>query len=338
MTRSIIRWATWCARARAASLGLLAAAALAACAPGFRYTHAPALQFSDFDYGFPVKTALSDPRVSYIDTGSGPTTLLLVHGLAANAGFWRDAIPELARSYRVIAVDLPGYGRSEKSTRYPYDMVFFAETLSKLIRELKLGTVVPVGHSMGGQIALTLALRHPEQVPLLVLASPAGVESFKAGEGQWLANALTIQGIHDVDEEGIRRQLALNFYSWNDRWEWLVAERARMAKAEEMDEFANAVLRSVHGMLDQPTTARLKDVKQPTLLVYGKYDGLIPNPYLHPGRTANVFKHAAEVMPDVKLVELDRAGHMIILEKPAEFDRAVLEFLKEKLPKVAASR
>ncbi len=320
-----------------ACLTLVAAAALAACAPGFRYTHAPALQFQDFDYGFPVKTALSDPRVSYIDTGSGPATLLLVHGLAANAGFWRDAIPELAKSYRVIAVDLPGYGRSEKSTRYPYDMVFFAETLSRLIKELGLGPVVPVGHSMGGQIALTLALRHPEQVPLLVLASPAGVEPFKAGEGQWLANALTIQGIHDVDEEGIRRQLALNFYSWNDRWEWMVEERARMAKAHEMDEFANAVVRSVHGMLDQPTTARLKDVKQPTLLVYGRYDGLIPNPYLHPGRTAHVFRHAAAVMPDVKLVELDKAGHMIILEKPAEFDRAVLEFLKEKLPKVAAT-
>ncbi len=331
--------ATSSGRARAC-LGLLAAATLAlasACAPGFRYTHAPALQFKDFDYGFPVKTALSDPRVSYIDTGSGPATLLLVHGLAANAGFWREAIPELAKSYRVIAVDLPGYGRSEKSTRYPYDMVFFAETLSKLIRELNLGTVVPVGHSMGGQIALTLALRHPEQVPLLVLASPAGVESFKAGEGQWLANALTIQGIHDVDEEGIRRQLALNFYSWNDRWEWLVEERARMARADEMDEFANAVVRSVHGMLDQPTTARLGDVKQPTLLVYGRYDGLIPNPYLHPGRTANVFRHAAAVMPDVRLVELDRAGHMIILEKPAEFDRAVLEFLCAKLPKAVTT-
>lgn len=315
-------------RARLCALAAAALLALSACAPGFRYAKAPPLQFRDFDYGFPVKTALSDPVVSYIDTGSGPETLLLVHGLAANAGFWREAIPELAKHYRVIAVDLPGYGRSQKNASYAYDMVFFAETLSRLITELHIGPVVPVGHSMGGQIAITLALRHPEQVSRLVLASPAGIEPFKAGEGTWLGNALTIQGIKDVDEEGIRRQLANTFYSWNDRWEWMVEERARMARSDEMEQFANAVVKSVHGMLDQPTTALLPQVRKPTLIVYARYDGLIPNPYLHPGRSADVFRAGAAAIPNAKLVEIDRAGHMLIIEKAAEFDRAVLEFLE----------
>lgn len=298
---------------------------LGGCGTGFRYAHAPALQFRDFNYGFPTKTALANPEVAYIDVGSGPETLLLVHGLAANAGFWREAIPELAKHYRVIAVDLPGYGKSQKDAAYPYDMVFFAETLSRLIDELKLGRVVPIGHSMGGQIAMTLALRHPEQVSRLVLASPAGVESFKPGEGAWLGSALTIQAIKDGDEESIRRNLAMNFYDWNGRWEWMVEERARMAKADDMEQFANAVVHSVKGMLDQPTTKRLREITQPTLLVYGKYDGLIPNPYLHPGRTADVFRTAD--IPGVKRVEIGGAGHMLIIEKAAEFDRAVLDFL-----------
>lgn len=312
---------------------MMAAAALtltAACAPGFRYTGTPALQFSELDYGFPVKYALGDPRVAYIDQGSGSEVLLLIHGLAGNAGFWRYNIPELARHYRVIAVDLPGYGRSQKSADYAYDMVFYAEVLNRLIGELGVRQVTPVGHSMGGQIAMTLALRHPDRVSRLVLASPAGVEPFQPGEGAWLRNALTIQSIREVPEDGIRRNLSLNFYSWDDRWEWLVEERARMARGEDMDWFAHAVVSSVGGMLDQPTTARLGDIRQPTLVIYGRYDALIPNPYLHPGRTADVFRAGAEAIPNATLVELDRTGHMLMIESAAAFNSAVLSYLQQR--------
>jgi pimeloyl-ACP methyl ester carboxylesterase len=306
---------------------LLLLAGAAACAPGYRYTDAPALQFRDFDYGFPVQTALSGPRVAYIDQGSGDQVLLLIHGLAGNAGFWRYNIPELAQHYRVIAVDLPGYGRSEKRTDYPYDMTFYAETLHRLIGELGVRQVVPVGHSMGGQIAMTLALRHPEQVSRLVLLAPAGVEAFEPGEGAWLGNVLTIKGMRENSEEAIRRNLSSNFYNWDDEWEWLVEERARMAKADEMDQFGNAVLRSVKGMLDEPTTALLPQVRHPAVIIYGKYDGLIPNPYLHPGRTRPVFEKGAAAMPDARLVEIDNAGHLLIIEKPGEVNRAIMQFL-----------
>ena len=175
-------------RRRLATLtALLLAAGTAGCAPGYRYTDAPALEFRDFDYGFPMKTALQDPQVAYIDAGTGPETLLLIHGLAANAGFWRYNIPALAQHYRVIAVDLPGFGRSQKRQSYAYDMSFYAATLQRLLDELGIRTVVPVGHSMGGQIALTMALQSPDRVSRLVLLAPAGVESFDQGEGDWLA-------------------------------------------------------------------------------------------------------------------------------------------------------
>lgn len=314
-------------RRRLRAIPALLLLAGAACAPGYRYTDAPPLQFRDFDYGFPVQAALSGPRVAYIDQGSGDQVLLLIHGLAGNAGFWRYNIPELAQHYRVIAVDLPGYGRSEKRTDYPYDMTFYAETLHRLIDELGVRQVVPVGHSMGGQIAMMLALRHPEQVSRLVLLAPAGVEAFQQGEGAWLGNVLTIKGMRENSEEAIRRNLSSNFYNWDDEWEWLVEERARMAKADEMDQFGNAVLRSVKGMLDEPTTALLPQVRQPAVIIYGKYDGLIPNPYLHPGHTRPVFEKGAAAMPDARLVEIDDAGHLLIIEKPGEVNRAIMQFL-----------
>jgi pimeloyl-ACP methyl ester carboxylesterase len=297
------------------------------CAPGFRYTDAPPLAFQDIDYGFPVEHALGSPTLAYIDQGTGPETLLLVHGLAANAGFWRYNIAELAQQYRVIAVDLPGFGKSSKRAWYPYTMSFYAASLARLVEELGVGPVTVVGHSMGGQVAMTMALRHPESVSRLVLAAPAGVEGFRPGEGAWLASTLTIQGIRTVPEDGIRRNLSLNFYTWDDEWEWMVEERARMARAPDFDEFAHAVVRSVSGMLDEPTTPFLERVTHPAVIIYGRYDHLIPNPYLHPGWAADVFREGARRMPAASLVELPGTGHMLMIESPDRFNAAVLEWL-----------
>ena len=293
---------------------------------GYLYWDKPALQFSDIDYGYSTKTALDNPKISYIDQGSGDKTIILVHGLASNAGFWRYNIPELSKKYRVIAVDLPGYGKSQKG-EYTYSMSFYADQIKKLIDELKLKNVVYVGHSMGGQIGIVLAIKYPTLLHKLILASPAGFEEFERGEGDWLRSVMTMKGVKSTTEEGIRRNLAMNFYSWDDKWEWMVEERVRMRKATDFDEFAYTVVRCVNGMLDEPTFDKLSMIKTPTLVVYGKYDGLIPNPYLNPGFTSDVFEKGIKDIKDAKLVEIDNAGHMIQIEKADEFNNAVLDFL-----------
>ncbi|MBK7630968.1 MAG: alpha/beta hydrolase [Ignavibacteriales bacterium] len=181
---------------------------------------------------------------------------------------------------------------------------------------------------MGGQIGIKLAIKYPTLLSKLILASPAGFEEFQRGEGDWLRSVMTIKGVKSTTEEGIRRNLSMNFYSWGDKWEWMVEERVRMRKASDFDEFCYTVVRCVNGMLDEPTFDKLSLIKTPTLVIYGKYDGLIPNPYLNPGFTSDVFEKGAEDIKDVKLVELDEAGHMIQIEKPDEFNKTVLDFLK----------
>lgn len=295
---------------------------------GFLYTDKPALEFQDIDYGFPTKSALNNPSISYIDVGTGSKTLILVHGLASNAGFWRYVIPELSKEYRVIAVDLPGYGKSQKDA-YPYSISFYAEQIKRLADELKLKKFTIAGHSMGGQIAIMFSLKYPERLEKLVLASPAGIEEFEKGEGDWLRSVMTKNFIKKTYEDGVRRNLANNFYSWDDsKWEWMVEERVRMAKAKDFDEFTYTVVRCVNAMLDEPTFDKIKNISAPTLIVYGKYDALIPNPYLNPGFTADVFKWGATQIPNCKLYEIDNCGHMLQIEKPEEFTKVVLDFLK----------
>lgn len=308
------------------SLALL----LVSCA-GVRYADKPALEFEDIDYGFDVHHAFSDehelPRIAYIDEGSGDKTLLLVHGLASNAGFWRYNIEALSRDFRVIAVDLPGYGKSQKGD-YPYGMKFWAEMMSEFISELNLQNVVYVGHSMGGQIGITLSLEFPDAIDELVLAAPAGVESFSPGSGDWLASVFTMRGVKRTTEPQIRENLSINFYRWNNEYEWMVEERVRMAKAEEMDEFAYTVVKSINAMLDEPTTHRLPYVSHPTLIVYGKYDGLIPNRFLNPGFPTAVFQKGHEAMPNSTLIQIENAGHMLMIEQADAFNTAVANYAR----------
>jgi pimeloyl-ACP methyl ester carboxylesterase len=295
---------------------------------GFLYTKMEPLEFSDFDYGFKTKSILSNPSISYIDEGSGKETIILVHGLASNAGFWRYNIPELSKRYRVIAVDLPGYGKSQKDF-YIYNMTFFADQLKRLADELNLEKFIYIGHSMGGQIGINFSLRYPERIKKLVLVSPAGFEEFEQGEGDWLRSVMTVEAVKKTTEDGIRRNLAINFYNWNDKLEWMVEERVRMAKAKDFEKFSYAVVRSVNGMLDEPTFDKVQNISVPTLVVYGKYDGLIPNPYLNPGYTCDVFARAKTDIANCKVFEIDNAGHILMIEKPEEFNNTILDYLNK---------
>lgn len=301
---------------------------LQACSGGYLYWDKPALEFDQIDYGFVTKKALNNPFISFIDEGNGENTLILIHGLASNAGFWRYNIPELSKHFRVIAVDLPGYGKSQKGN-YPYTLSFYAESIKNLIDELNLKNVTLIGHSMGGQISIIFALKYPEKLSKLVLAAPAGFEKFQRGEGDWLRNAITMSGVKATTEEGIRRNLSNNFYTWSDKFEWMVEERVRMRKAKDFEEFTYTVDRCVDAMLDEPTYDKLSGIKVPTLIIHGKSDGLIPNPYLNPGFPSDVFEKGEKEIPNAKRIEIDCAGHMIMMERPDEFNNAVINFLKQ---------
>ncbi len=298
------------------------------CSGGFVYKESPALEFSDFDYGFKSNSVhVNGINISYIDEGKGEQTIILVHGLASNGGFWRYNIAELSKHCRVIAVDLPGYGKSDKGV-YPFTMSFYADIISGLLTQLNISKVVYVGHSMGGQIGIHFSFRHKDQMDKLILVAPAGIEPFTRGDGDWLKSVMTIDFVKKTPEDRIRANLALNFYSYDDKYEWMVEERTRMAKAKDFEDFCYAVIRSVHGMLDEPTTKRLKDITVPTHVIFGKNDGLIPNPILHGGSSREIAKIAEESIPNVTVTFISDAGHMVQMEKSSEVNNAILRILR----------
>lgn len=308
------------------SVVILTALFIGGCS-GIKYADNEPLPFDEIDYGYDVKYLDGDPGIAYIDEGSGEKTIVLVHGLASNAGFWRYNIEALSENHRVIAVDLPGYGKSDKGD-YPYGMAYYADQLAGFIEGLGLEEVIYVGHSMGGQIGLTLSINHPDAIDQLILAAPAGIEKFDEGEGEWLANALTMEGTVKATEPQVRANLSINFYKWDSEYEWMVEERVRMAKTEEMKEFAYTVIQSIQAMIDEPTSDMLNLVSHKTSIIYGKYDGLIPNRYLNPGFPKDVFVKGNQLIPNSSLTEIVNAGHMLMIEKPELFNQAVISAIR----------
>ncbi len=111
-------------------------------------------------------------RIHYLDEGTGPT-LVLVHGLAGQMhNFTHSLLGKLTRDFRVVVLDRPGSGYSTRPRRASATMSAQARMISRFCQELKLGRPLIVGHSLGGAIALALALNHPEQVAGLALLAP----------------------------------------------------------------------------------------------------------------------------------------------------------------------
>jgi pimeloyl-ACP methyl ester carboxylesterase len=115
---------------------------------------------------------LGRTRVSTLTMGEGHD-LLLLHGLGSNKASFLDTAAALSRSYRVHALDLPGFGSSSKSATAPYDARYFAQTVIGVMEQLGIERAHIVGNSLGGRVAIEAALRHPERVTALALLCPA---------------------------------------------------------------------------------------------------------------------------------------------------------------------
>jgi pimeloyl-ACP methyl ester carboxylesterase len=285
--------------------------------------------FRKLSYPMPVShVSVDGVEVAFSDVGVGEPTLLLIHGLGSYMPVWERNLDALSAHHRVVAIDLPGYGKSEKAN-FDYSMAFYARTVEGVIDALGLKRVVLVGHSMGGQIALTHALRYPGRAERLVLVDPAGFERFGHGEGAWLAEAVDKDYVAKTPAEAIYANVAANFYSMPKEAQFMVDDRLRVVGGPDFDAYTYAVARSVYAMIHEPVIDRLSEIKVPALVVFGADDGLIPNPVLHGGTTRGVAEEGTRRLPRGRLVMIPRAGHMVQFERPDAFDAAVLEFLKE---------
>lgn len=285
----------------------------------------------EIEYPFEIQTAdlPNGSSVAYTDHGEGEQTLLLIHGLGSYLPAWTMNIEEFSSRYRVIALDLPGYGKSSKNAE-KHTIPFFSETVIQLLNELNIERTAVVGHSMGGQIALYLAAHTPDRFEKLILAAPAGFERFSEQDYTAFRAMISAEGIAGTAEPMIRQNMEANFFRFPSEAEFMIEDRIKMKEQHDFDEYARAQAESIFAMLDEPVADLLPEIHQPTLVVFGNQDALIPNPYLHPDLTVeSVAKSGSEQLPNATLMFIDEAGHFVQFEQAEEFNRMVMEFLGE---------
>lgn len=291
------------------------------------YSQRPALEPAGLSAPRPYRWVEVDGiDTAYLDTGGAGPVVLLVHGLSSHAAFWQHQVDALAEDHRVLAVDLPGFGASDRPDA-PYTPPWYAEHLVSFLDVLQIERVHYVGHSMGGQIGLTLALEHEERLSSLILAAPAGIETFRPGHAAWMSEYWTEARTLYSAEVDVRRSFGMVFAQPDEHAEQLLAERVQLGQHEAFRGTSVAVSRCVSGMLEHPVHERLPEISVPTLIVFGRRDALIPNPIFNGGRTAAVAHEGQSRIPGAELVLIRGAGHAVQHDAPDLFNQAAQDFL-----------
>ena len=250
------------------------------------------------------------------ETAGSGDPVLYVHGHLATSATWEAVLETASAGHPAIAVDVPGFGASDRPWPYDYSVAGEARGLLAYMDARRIARAILVGNSLGGAAALLLAADHPERVAALVLVAPATPE----GPIVWPVRILRVPGLGELALALSNRALAGHGLR---RWQFARAERVtaqavddawRSLRVPGTRRAALAAIRSDPG----PHVGVEVRVRVPTLVVWGREDRLIP--------CADAERVRSRI-PGAGLVILPDAGHLPQREQPEAFAQAVAEFV-----------
>ncbi len=260
-------------------------------------------------------------HIHYKDTGpKDAPVVLLLHGFGSSLQTWDVWAVALAQHYRVIRLDLPGFGLTGPSPVQDYSESSDLATLTHFVDKLGLSSFSIIGHSMGGKMAWSLAAAEPDRVKALVLMAPDGFPEAK-DIGTKPYEMPAIMGVIKfcLPKYLVRKSIEPAFFDANALSDSLVNRYYDMLRAPGVR--AAILARSNQTMYTDPVP-RLKKITAPTLLIWGEQDRMIPS--------SNAQSYA-QVLASSKTVMLPNLGHLIQEEHPEIGLAHVAEFLASHL-------
>lgn len=270
-------------------------------------------------------------RVHCLKAGEGDVPVLLLHGGGYDSASlsYRHGIGPISEHHRVFAPDWPGYGESDKP-EMQYSTEYYVDFLGRLMDALGLETASLVGISMGGAIALGFSLRSPQRVDKLVLVDsyglggevPGGVVVSYALVRLPLLNKLVWAAL-GRSRRMVRASLQTVVYDPRAITENLVDEIYHLAQKPGVRKAWRSWQQNEIGWEGLRTNFvdRLHALALPTLILHGSEDRYVPVAWA---------RRAHALIKDSELQVFPRCGHWLTLERPGEFDSAVLEFLARR--------
>jgi pimeloyl-ACP methyl ester carboxylesterase len=255
--------------------------------------------------------------IHYIDEGSG-LPILMVHGLGGSHRNFQKLSHEMKDSFRVIRVDLPGFGLSGFPESDYYYLTMYQDFMIDFINHLGIDSLVLIGNSMGGGISWLTTLNHPDKIKGLVLISAAGYDLQKVKKGVvrfarfGIAQKLFYKGMPMLFTRNTIKRVYYNpsLVSKDD------LKKTNLMWNKEGN--IHAFFELAHSE-DLPDETRIKEIKTPTLILWGANDKLVNVKY------ADRFK---QDIRNSKVVIYNQCGHVPMNEKTLEVKRDIEEFLK----------
>jgi pimeloyl-ACP methyl ester carboxylesterase len=262
--------------------------------------------------------------ISALSAGRGPETIVCVHGLGGTKASFLPTVNALADDYRVVAIDLPGFGDSDKPIGAPYDALWFARSVFAAMDGLGIEHAHIAGNSMGGRVAIEAGLTDRERIGGLVLLSPA-LAWLRSRPWAPLIRALRPElGLiqpapRPVVEAMVRRLVPSENGGWTAAGidEFLRAYLTPRGRAAFYASARNIYLDEPHG--EHGFWTRLELLQSDSLFVWGRQDTLVPIGFM---------KHVERALPRARHVELD-CGHAPQVERPRQTHAAIRKFLAE---------
>ncbi len=244
--------------------------------------------------------------INYQDSGSPDApAVLLLHGFGSSLQTWDAWTPQLALKFRVIRLDLPGFGLTGESPTQNYSEGQDLATLVGFVNKLNLSSYSVVGHSMGGKMAWSLAAAQPDRVKALVLMAPDGFSP----QAQWGTKPYEVPAVMGLMKYALPKYFVRGFLdaAYADPQgvtDQTVTRYHDMLRAPGV---RTAILDRADQTVSTDPIPRLKQIKAPPLLLWGEQDQMIPS--------SNAASYAA-VMPHARTVVLPKLGHVLQEEQP----------------------
>lgn len=265
---------------------------------------------------------LGGHRHRYVESGKAEQTMLLLHGISSSLHFYDQVIPALSESFRVIALDLLGFGLSDKPRNKSYSLELYASLIHEFLEKTGSlnGKLSATGHSMGGKYLLASAILYPGIYTNLVLSNTDGFIHVPAA-----ARVIGLPGVRNILKNVLTRESVsekmfasafLNVKSVNAE-----SYRKNLTISRDPDSFDTVMALNRNLMkLDMSRTglrSRLGEIKVPVLIIWGDQDK-----YFSP----LIAESVKNELPSSRLVMFEECGHSPMLEHPEKFSRTITEF------------
>jgi len=257
--------------------------------------------------------------LAYRELGSGPPVLLL-HGWPTSSFLWRDVMPPIAERNRVVAVDLPGFGASDKPLDVRYDFDFFDGVLDGFLAALDIDQVALAGHDLGGPIGLHWALDRSERLTKLALLNTLVYPEFDESVIEFVTmlsspesrdRATSPEGLAQIMRTGLADEAHLTD-------ELLAGVREPFDGADSRRALAAAgVQLQPQGFVE--LAERLPSLQVPVRIVYGEQDRVLPD-------VAETMARIGRDLPQAETTALPACGHFLQEEAPQEVGELLARF------------